>query len=71
MSLLGGIFSVQMDYPAWCSEGRRSLIAGCLSLQRLVMVLPATRLAGVEPQTSASDMVVIVIITTSQYHCSY
>ena len=34
---------VLMECPAWCSGGRRPLIAGCLSLQRLGMDLPVIR----------------------------
>ena len=30
------------NFPAWCSRGRRPLIAGCLSLQRLEIDLPVT-----------------------------
>ena len=30
------------NFPAWCSGGRRPLIAGCLSLQRLGIDLPVT-----------------------------
>ena len=37
---------VRMECPAWCSGDRRPLIAGCLSLRRLVMGLPVTCLAG-------------------------
>ena len=33
----------EWNFPAWCSGGRRPLIAGCLSLQRLVMDLPLIR----------------------------
>ena len=35
--------SVRMECPAWCSGGRRPLIAGWLSLQRIEIVLPVTR----------------------------
>ena len=31
------------NFPAWCSGGRRPLIARCSSLQRLGMDLPVTR----------------------------
>ena len=34
---------VRTECPAWCSGGRRPLIAGCLSLWRLGVDLPATR----------------------------
>ena len=34
---------VRMECPAWCYGGRRPLIAGCLSLQRLGVGLPVTR----------------------------
>ena len=41
------------DFPAQCSGGRRPLIAGCLSLQRLVMDFALTRpVLGFEPETS-------------------
>ena len=36
-------FLVRMKCPAWCSGGQRPWIAGCLSLQRLIMDLPLTR----------------------------
>ena len=38
--------------PAWCSGGRRPLIAGCGPLQRVGMVFPVARLGGIKPQTS-------------------
>ena len=31
------------NFHAWCSRGRRPLIAGCLSLQKLGIDLPVTR----------------------------
>ena len=31
------------NFPSWCSGGRRPLIAGCLSLQRLGIDVPVTR----------------------------
>ena len=34
---LRGVFLIRMDFPTWCSRGRRTLIAGCSSLQRHVM----------------------------------
>ena len=34
---------VRKECPAWCSEGRRPMIAGCLSLQRLGVGLPVAR----------------------------
>ena len=49
------IILVRMECPALCSGGRRPLIAGCLSLQRLGMDLPIIRLAGIKPQTSSSE----------------
>ena len=36
-------FLVRMECPAWCSEGWRPLIAGCLSLWTCGMDLPVTR----------------------------
>ena len=44
MIILGGVFLVRMVCPARCSEGRKPLIAGCLSLQRLRLDVPVTRL---------------------------
>ena len=40
--LLGGVFWSGWNFPAWCSGGRRPLIAGCLSIQRLGIDLPVT-----------------------------
>ena len=40
---LGRICLVRMECPAWCSGGRRPLIAGCRSLQSLGVALPVTR----------------------------
>ena len=45
------------DALAWCSGGRRPLIAGCLSLQRLGMDLPGTCPAlDSKPRPLASDI---------------
>ena len=38
-----GLVFVRMECPAWCSGGRRPLIAALLSLQRIGMDLPVTR----------------------------
>ena len=40
---VGGAAFVWMECPAWCSGGRRPLISGCSSLQRLGMDLAVTR----------------------------
>ena len=44
---LGGVFLTLMDFTAWCSGGRRPLIAGRGTLQRVVMVPSLVRRAGI------------------------
>ena len=46
-----------MEHPAWCSGGRRPLIAGCLSLQKPGMDLPVSHpvwVSNPRPPTSGS-----------------
>ena len=50
------------DFPSWCSGGRRPLIAGCISLQRLGVDLPVLRpVWNSNPRPPASEPILLPI----------